>query len=72
MVNVFKGIVEEVKRAGRGAAAKIMPETIKKVFRDRNLKVDMSKLIVEFKGGGIISPNVGSKITYEVNPSLIE
>jgi hypothetical protein len=72
MVNVFKGIVEEVKRAGRGAAAKITPETIKKVCRDRNLKVDMSKLIVEFKGGGIISPSVGSPITYEVNPSLID
>jgi hypothetical protein len=32
----------------------------------------MSKLIVEFKGGAIISPSVGSPITYEVNPSLID
>jgi hypothetical protein len=36
----------------------------------------MNKLIVEFKGGGIISPNITSPpiegtITYEINPSLI-
>jgi hypothetical protein len=72
---VFKGIVEEVS-GGRGTTAKVTPETIKEVCRKHCLKIDMNKLIAEFKGGGIMSPSITilrkeGSIAYEVNPSLM-
>jgi hypothetical protein len=74
VLKVFKGIIEEVT-ASQGTTIKITPETIKKVCQKHNIKINMNRLIVEFKGGGIISPDLtdpkGGTITYEVNPSLI-
>jgi hypothetical protein len=77
MLNIFKGIIEEVNNPkSQGTMVEITPETIQKVCQKHNLKINMNKLIVEFKGGGIISPNITSPpiegtITYEINPSLI-
>jgi hypothetical protein len=77
MLNAFKGIIEEVNNPTRQCTTvKITPETIKKVCQKHNIKINMNKLIVEFKGGGIISPNITNPqkegtITYEINPSLI-
>jgi hypothetical protein len=77
MLNIFKGIIEEVNNpTSQSTMVKITPETIKKVCQKHNLKINMNKLIVEFKGGGIISPNITNPskegtITYEINPSLI-
>ena len=76
-LDAFKGIIEEVSSLiSRGIMVKITSETIKKVCQKHNLKINMNRLIVEFKGGGIISPNITNPpkegtITYEINPSLI-
>jgi len=77
MLNAFKGLIEEVNSlTSQGTTVKITPETIKKVCQKHNLKININRLIVEFKGGGIISPNITNPpkegtITYEINPSLI-
>ena len=77
MLKAFKGITEEVNNTTRQCAtAKITPDTIKRVCEKHGLKINMNRLIVEFKGGGIISPNITNPskegtIIYEINPSLI-
>jgi len=77
ILNAFKEIIEEVNNSTRRCiTVKITPNTIKRVCEKHGLKINMNRLIVEFKGGGIISPNITNPskegtITYEINPSLI-
>jgi hypothetical protein len=48
MLNIFKGIIEEVNNpTSQGTMVKITPETIKKVCQKHNLKINMNKLIVD-------------------------
>ena len=72
MVKVFKEIREEAKESGM---MKVTPSFIKQICERNKLKIDLNKLIVEFKGGGIISPCPlkfsKNEVIYEVNPSLV-
>ncbi|MEM3898780.1 MAG: hypothetical protein QXD34_03115 [Candidatus Bathyarchaeia archaeon] len=76
MLTVFKEIRREIKsQTAPHATVKITPHLMKQAAEKHKLKVNMNKLIVEFKGGGIINPHVDNPskegITYEVNLSLL-
>jgi len=72
MMKVFREIREKAKKSG---SMKVTPSFIKQIRESKELKIDLNKLIVEFKGGGIISPCPlkfsKNEVTYEVNPSLV-
>lgn len=79
MLTVFNEIRREIiSQKDPHTIVKITPHMIKQAAEKHGLKVNMNKLIVEFKGGGIINPHINNpnstkeRITYEVNPSLIK
>ncbi|MGQ9545469.1 MAG: hypothetical protein ACUVQX_06755 [Candidatus Bathycorpusculaceae bacterium] len=77
MVKVFRGIREEIRNSKQVicAARKVTPNLIKRICEKYGLRMNLNRLIVEFKGGGIINPSPpnfsNEEITYETNPSLI-
>ncbi|MGC8998548.1 MAG: hypothetical protein ACP5JW_04015 [Candidatus Bathyarchaeia archaeon] len=75
MLAVFKEIRQEIIHSKQPSTFKIKPNLIKLAAEKQGLNVNMNKLIVELKGGGIISPNITNPtkegLTYEVNPALI-
>jgi len=76
MLTIFKEIRQEItSQIKLRTTVKITPYLIKQAAEKHGLKINMNKLIVEFKGGGIINPNINNPtkegITYEINPSLI-
>ena len=76
MLTIFKEISREIINSKQqSSTVKITPDLIKQAAEKHGLKVNMNKLIVEFKGGGIISPNITNPtkegLTYEVNPALM-
>ena len=75
MLAVFKEIRQEIIHSKQPSTFKIKPNLIKLAAEKQGLNVNVNKLIVELKGGGIISPNITNPtkegLTYEVNPALI-
>ena len=53
MMKVFSEIREKAKKSG---VMKVTPSLIKQICEGNKVRIDLNKLIVEFKGGGIISP----------------
>ncbi len=75
MLTVFKEMRREIINSTQHpTTVRITPNLIKQAAEKHTLKVNMNKLIVEFKGGGVISPCISNPskegITYEINPSL--
>lgn len=76
MLTIFREIRREIiNSTQQPQTIKVTPDQIRQAAEKQGLKVNMNRLIVEFKGGGIISPNITNPtkegLTYEVNPALI-
>jgi hypothetical protein len=70
VMKIFNKVEEKIK------GSKLTPETLKESLNELGLKMNIEKVIIELKGGGIISPCLRDSertghLQYEINPSCL-
>ena len=70
-------LFRRIKEKLRFRENRLTPEFLKETIDELGLDLNVEKVIIEFKGGGIISPHLGDSIRskqlkYEVNPSCLD
>jgi len=70
-------LFRRIKEKLRFRENRLTPEFLKETIDELGLDLNVEKVIIEFKGGGIISPHLrdsirSKQLKYEVNPSCLD
>ena len=70
-------LFRRIKEKLRFRENRLTPEFLKETMDELGLDLNVEKVIIEFKGGGIISPHLrdsirSKQLKYEVNPSCLD
>jgi len=76
-VDKITKLFRKVKEKVRMGENKLTPEVLKESLNELGFDLNIEKVIIEFKGGGIISPHLrdslrSKQLKYEINPSCLD